>query len=199
MALNYGVMVDEALATKVKDDWRARNQRIVKFWYDLQDAMRQAVQLRKTMVVRKRLTIRIEEGFMSIELPSGRKLWYYDPKTQEVEREAKDGSTYRSMSVTYMGSDSQKQIAWGRIPMYGGKAAENVTQAVSRDLLVHAMFAIEKLGYKTIMTIHDEIVAEAPKDRGLDAMQKAMESLPEWASGLPLKAAGFSTERYYKG
>ena len=83
---------------------------------------------------------------------------------------------------------------------YGGKLAENVTQAVSRDILAASMQGIEDAGYQIVLTVHDEIIAEAPDEEDFDAAALAavMTSTPDWAKGLPLAAAGFETYRYRK-
>ena len=89
---------------------------------------------------------------------------------------------------------------WERIPTYGGKLTENIVQAIARDLLAYAMLNIEKAGYEIVLTVHDEIIAEMDKKKGsVEEFEVLMERLPKWAEGLPLKAEGYSCERYQKG
>lgn len=82
---------------------------------------------------------------------------------------------------------------------YGGKLAENVTQAVARDLLAWSMRELEKAGYTIVMHVHDEVVLEMPE--GLGSLEEAcaiMGRTPSWAEGLPLEADGYECEFYRK-
>ena len=89
---------------------------------------------------------------------------------------------------------------WQRIKTYGGKVVENITQAVACDVLCNALFNVDRAGFKPILTVHDEILTEAPDDDAHDfkQLEAAMEILPRWAKGLPLAAAGFNSYRYHK-
>jgi DNA polymerase len=81
-----------------------------------------------------------------------------------------------------------------------GKAriVSNCTQAISRDLLCHAMQQLEAAGCRIVMHIHDEVVIEAPKDMEVDEVGRIMSIVPLWAEGLILNAAGYETEFYMK-
>jgi DNA polymerase len=96
---------------------------------------------------------------------------------------------------------NQRTRQWSRIQTYGGKLTENITQAVARDVLAAAIPRIEAAGYQIVLTVHDEIVAEAPDEHSYSAEHLAalMATPPSWAEGLPLAAAGFETYRYRKG
>jgi len=201
MALNFGVKVEVNRAEKIKSDWRERNQRIVKFWYDLEDGAKQAVQLNKVIRVRGKIIFRLEDDFLTMRLPSGRKLYYYQPRVEEKEITNKTtGDKWCKQTITHMGSDSAKGIRWGRIWTFGGKLAENVTSAVSRDILVEAMLRLDDAGYTIIGHVHDEIICEEkPGDSNMEEMEELVTEIPAWAEDLPLQAAGFETDRYYKG
>jgi DNA polymerase len=86
--------------------------------------------------------------------------------------------------------------------LYGGLICENVVQAVARDLLLHGMLEAEKMGFKVIMTIHDEIVAEVKLDSHLTDkdLYVAMSTNPEWAFGMGfvLAAEGYEGPYYKK-
>ena len=102
------------------------------------------------------------------------------------------------MSATYEGITQSKR--WGQIDSYGPKFAENITQAVARDLLAEAMIRLDERGYKIVMHVHDEVIAEMPMGEGtLDQMCNVMAINPTWADGLPLKADGFECAFYIKG
>jgi DNA polymerase len=89
--------------------------------------------------------------------------------------------------------------AWRSIDGYGGLYTENVVQAISRDLLVHAMWQAEGQGWPIVMHVHDELVCEvdefASDPRGLEQI---MRSGPDWAAGLPLNSAGWEHDRFTK-
>ena len=79
---------------------------------------------------------------------------------------------------------------------------ENVTQAIARDLLAEAMARLEEAGYEIVAHVHDEVIVEVPCDRAdwclgrVNALMGA--TAPEWATGLPLRAEGYTCESYRK-
>lgn len=86
-----------------------------------------------------------------------------------------------------------------RCKTYGGKLTENAVQAISRDLLVHGMFGLEKKGYIIIGTVHDEVILEVPEGWGSEQeVADILCDIPGWADGLPVKAEGFRGKRYRK-
>lgn len=210
MALNFGVKVDDDLAEKIKKDWRERNQKIVSFWSALEEAAMRAIRKKEEsdvpneriyQIVRSKISFFVEDDFLIMCLPSGRKLYYYQPLIEEKEIKNKfNGETWTKDTITHMGSDSAKNIRWNRIWTYGGKLAENATQAVSRDILVEAMLRLDEADYNIIFHCHDEIGCEGVKREGaLQKMKEIVEVVPNWAEGLPIQAEGFETDRYYKG
>lgn len=125
--------------------------------------------------------------FMTIRLPSGRKLYYPEPSigTNRFGRE----------SVVYMGVN-QTTRKWMQLETYGGKLVENITQAVARDCLAEAVERLEAAGYPVVFHVHDEVVIDARTDC-LDQVVEIMRDIPSWAKGLPLNADGW-TDAYYK-
>ncbi len=95
---------------------------------------------------------------------------------------------------------SWRNKKWSRTKTYGGKLCENIVQAVSRDLLGHALLAMHDAGYEVVLHIHDEIIAEVPRILGLtfERFNTIMQTRPKWAPGLPLDADGYESERYEK-
>ena len=81
-----------------------------------------------------------------------------------------------------------------------GKAriVSNCTQAISRDLLCHAMQQLEAAGCRIVMHIHDEVVIEAPKAMEVDEVGRIMGIVPSWSDGLMLSAAGYEADFYMK-
>jgi DNA polymerase len=196
-ALEMGLTEDELEPIKVA--WRKANPEIVQFWYACESAAKRAILEHKPQTLaigqRSELTFSYESGFLFIELPSKRRLAYVKPRL-EKEDLVKDGYTVaRTDSITYEGND-QKTKKWSRIGTYGGKLCENITQAVARDCLREAMFAVSDAGYSMVMTVHDEIVIET--ESGLEAITEIMSRPINWALGLPLKADGFATPYYCK-
>jgi DNA polymerase len=188
MAKQYGVDIPEDQAEVIKSDWREANPFIVKLWYDLESAAKAAIRNPGTAygVPSKKVIFKVEDEWLLMRLPSGRRLAYLRP---EIDAEG---------SVTYMGIDTYTR-QWGRVKTYAGKLAENLTQAVARDLLVTGMFNLEAAGYPIVLTVHDEIVSEV--DEGFGSVEEAAElmcRLPEWAKGIPLAAEGWASKRYRK-
>jgi DNA polymerase len=132
------------------------------------------------------LKIKAAKSWLLITLPSGRTLCYPSPKVVE------DG-------ITYMGID-QFTRKWVRVHTHGGKLFENLCQAIARDVMAANMPLIDAAGYKIVLTVHDEIIAEAPDstEYNVDHMAALLATPPSWAPDMPLAAAGFETYRYRK-
>ena len=187
MALNFGVNIDPKEAERIKNDWRRRNRRIVKFWYSMERAAIQVVRHGGRKLVHKKIAFEMNGDYLNMILPSGRRLWYYKPKVKEGK-------------LSYMGSDSVRGIVWGRVYTYGGRLAENATQATSRCLFDGAMRNLNAEKYNIVIHVHDELVAEnKPSFGSLSRMKEIMLAAPSWAKGLPIDADGFECDRYYKG
>lgn len=176
--------------------WRAKNPAIVRLWGKLEKYAKAAVHNKKTYKLHIGYTSFIfdcTKGPLQIQLPSGRRLFYWDPKIGE--------NRFGGSCVTYMGMN-QTTKKWERIDTYGGKLAENLTQAVARDLLTFSMVNAEKNGYPIVLHVHDEIAAEIPFDisavERLSEMCEIMSRNPDWATGLPLAADGYITNFYKK-
>lgn len=189
-ALKMG-LTEEELPDIVRR-WRQSNRRIVQLWHRLEDAAMQAIRTGHPVGV-KNLIFRYEGDynsdlrFLTIELPSGRKLFYANPFFAP-NRFGKD-------SIHYYGANTGK---WAELETYGGKLTENVVQAIARDCLAIAMERIEAAGFPIVMHIHDEVILDVPAERAdLDAVCEIMRQPIPWAPGLILNAAGF-TGMYYK-
>ena len=167
------------------DAWRQSNPNIVKLWWDVDRAMKQAVKERASIATRG-IRLSYESGFLFITLPSGRRLAYVKPRMGT--------SKFGNPCVTYEGIGIARR--WERMDTYGPKIVENIVQAISRDLLAYAMKNLQKEAI--CMHIHDEIVIEAPAETSLDDITKAMGTPPSWAKGLALDAEGFETTFYKK-
>jgi len=118
--------------------------------------------------------------------------------TAKLRHEITDKYFVWTDTLTYMGVGLNSQ--WCEIETYGGKLAENVTQATARFILSSAMLRIEAAGYPIVMHTHDEIVSEIPEGTGsIEEFENIMSVMPEWASDWPIKAAGgWRGKRYRK-
>jgi DNA polymerase len=167
--------------------WRNSHPNIKAFWYEIEDAVRWAITNSGNTTECRGLRVRRDGAWLRIILPSGRALCYPAPQVSD------------DRSITYMGMN-QYTRKWQRLGTYGGKLFENICQAVARDVLAHGMTLAEKAGYEIVLTVHDEIIAEVPDspEFSVAGLAECMTTVPAWAVGLPLAAAGFETYRYRK-
>lgn len=130
--------------------------------------------------------------YMTILLPSGRKLYYPSPEIG-VNR-------WGNPSVSYMGQN-QTTKRWERVETYGGKLVENIVQAIARDCLAIAIENLEAQGLHVVFHIHDEVVIDTPawadEDTMLETVTKIMTKPIPWAQMLPLNADGW-VDKYFK-
>jgi DNA polymerase len=185
-ALEMGVQEDELKPLVVA--WRNANPKIVNLWWDIDKAAISAVKEKCKKQVNN-IVFEYTSGILFITLPSRRKLSYIKPRVglNKFDREG----------LSYEGIGESKK--WMRIETYGPKLVENIVQAVARDLLAEAMMRLDKLGYKIVMHIHDEVVIEAPIGEGsLKEVCSVMAIQPKWAEGLLLKADGYECDYYKK-
>ena len=189
---------DTKLTDEEKDiivkKWRKASPNIVLMWADYEKCAKQAIFHRKQVVSKyKGIIFDCDGNVMTIELPSGRKLYYQKPKL-------KPGKFEGTRAIEYWGMDQTKKI-WCKQDSYGGKIVENVVQSISRDLLVHAMQELDNRGFDIVIHVHDEIGCELDKstsDMDLHVMEDVMGREVPWAKKLPLGAEGFVTEFYKK-
>lgn len=167
--------------------WREAHPHVTSFWKALEDCARRAILSPGVTVPCRKLKLRRDGAWLRMALPSGRALCYPSPRVDEHGK------------VSYMGIN-QYSRKWQRLKTYGGKLAENATQAASRDVLAASMPPIEQAGYEIVLTVHDEDITEAPDlpEFNPDHLASLMATVPSWAEGLPLAAAGFESYRYRK-
>ena len=176
----------------VKRRWREANPHIVKFWYEAEEACVRAItEGRRIEFGHGRLAAERKGNWLTLKLPSGRCICYPSPQVGELG-EGSNGFTYYGVN--------QYTRKWEKIGTYSGKIVENITQAAAADILCEALPRLEQADYRPILTIHDEVLTEAPDtgDFNHEAMERIMCVLPAWAEGLPLAAAGFEGYRYRK-
>ena len=178
--------------------WRMANPAIVDMWKEIDEASKEAVRYQRPVSCTCRNIIFDCNGeFMTIQLPSGRKLFYYGPKFKDKKI---GRSTMPTCVLCYQGV-VQETKQWGEIDTYGGKLTENIVQAIARDLLGNSMLQLESAGYYPVCHIHDECLVEVPEENAqayYEKMAKIMGTPPKWASDLPLRADGYTTPFYLK-
>ena len=182
-ALEMGILEEEL--KPLVDAWRDANPNITELWWDVDRAVKEAVDLRTSSETHG-IQFVYESGFLFICLPSGRRLAYVKPRIGE--------NRFGGESVTYEGVGGTKK--WERLESYGPKFVENIVQALSRDILCHAMKTLRCCNI--VAHVHDEIIIEADPRMSLDAVCEQMGRTPPWAKGLILRADGYETQFYKK-
>lgn len=170
-----------------KRSWRYAHPNISAWWSELKEAAQNALMNPNTGYKCRKVAFFKKGSWLLIKLPSGRFLCYPGARVESDGR------------ISYMGNN-QYTRKWERLYTYGGKFAENITQAFARDVLGHNMPIIERQEYEICLTVHDEVITEAPDlpEFNHEHLSSLLATNPEWASDLPLAAAGFESYRYKK-
>ena len=203
----------------IKRMWRESHPETVAFWCDLKDGILAAVRnpgrefwagahLRKNgeRAIRIWRTVEFDSSgrkvpgwWLCMELPSGRILSYPGIGVSVTKETDEDGRVNTNVRIKYQG-ENQLTRQWTTLYTHGGKACENIVQALCRDLLAYAMVNVEGGGYPIVLSVHDELVCETPDtpEYTVAELEKLMCALPEWAEGFPLVAEGSEMYRYAK-
>lgn len=187
-------------AEVVKILWREAHPNVTQFWWNLQDAGLEALEKPGTTIACGPVKFRKAGSFLFLQLPSGRALCYPYPKPaiREMPWDGDDGRPAMRKVFSYKGVDSYTR-KWTDCYAYGGLWAENITQAVARDIMAEAIVRLETKGYEVVLTVHDEVVAEVPKNFGSEAeFTSIMTDMPPWCAGCPVTAKGWEGSRYKK-
>lgn len=189
MAQLYGLNLSESAILKIVRDWRTANENIVTLWKDLEEAAREAILNPGLLVHCRRVTFQMSKAWLKVGMPNGDFMSYASPRV--------DGAG----KISYMGENPYTH-QWERIYTYGGKIAENITQYLARAVMAANMPAIEAAGYEIVLSVHDEVIAEADDvaEKYWQEMAKLLCRDPQWpgTEELPLAAAGFEGYRYRK-
>ncbi|MDP4089251.1 MAG: DNA polymerase [Bacillota bacterium] len=192
-ALKMGLSEEEL--PEIVKRWRAANKRIVDLWYNLESTALEVMRTDeptgvKGLLIAREADYNNKQDFLTITLPSKRKLFYAQPFIQKNEL-GREALYYRGIN-----QDSKK---WENIATYGGKLTENIVQAIARDCLAESLKRLEAAGYQTVIHVHDEVILDAPKDMAdLKIVTEIMGQPIPWAPGLLLRADGYETEFYKK-
>ncbi len=165
------------------DAWREANPKIVRFWWAVDRAAKQAIRERMTAVVGK-LSFEYRGRMLRVAPPSGRELSYVKARLET--------GVYGNEAIVYQGTGPDKK--WDRVETYGPKLVENITQAVSRDLLAEAMRRLWQYGI--VGHVHDEVIIEADEGVTVGEICEEMSRPAEWLPGLKLRAEGYECQTY---
>lgn len=191
-ALNMGLSEEEL--PDIVQRWRGANPRIRDLWYAVEEAALVAMQTAQPQAIHG-LIFALEgdliygQSFLTVQLPSGRKLFYPRPFLQENQ--------FGRMAVHYY-TVGQQTRKWEVTSTYGGKLTENIVQAIARDCLAETLRRIDARGLQVVFHVHDEVIIDAPPDVTVDEICALMAEPIPWAPGLVLKGAGFESEYYMK-
>ena len=190
-ALQMGLAEEEL--PDIVQRWRQANPRIRDLWYAVEQAALAAVQTALPQAING-LIFALEgdiiygQCFLTVRLPSGRKLYYAKPFLKENQ--------FGKLAVHYYGVGKNKK--WGVESTYGGKMTENIVQAIARDCLAETLRRIENRGMQVVFHVHDEVIIDASMGTTVEEVCALMAEPIPWASGLILKGAGFENDYYMK-
>ena len=191
-ALNMGLTEEEL--PDIVTRWRNANPRIRDLWYAVEETALAAMTTAEPQAMRG-LIFRLEgdllygQSFLTVQLPSGRKLFYPKPFLQE--------NRFGKMAIHYY-TVGQQTRKWEVDSTYGGKMTENIVQAIARDCLAETLRRISHLSLQVVFHVHDEVIIDAPMDVTVDQICSLMAEPISWAPGLILKGAGFEGSYYMK-
>ena len=195
-ALEMGLHEEEL--PDIVQRWRTANRHIQSLWYEMDEGARQVIGFGGAVNVHGLWLAReydYNQGVycFTITLPSGRKLFYINPKIGT--------NRFGGESITYWGMD-QTSKKWKEIETYGGKLTENVVQAIARDCLAEAIERLEAAGFPIVFHVHDEVVIDikpyADNKAMLQQVVDIMKQPPAWAADMPLNAAGWVGDFFTK-
>lgn len=192
-ALRMGIAEGEL--SGIVQRWRTANPAIVRCWRLLGNAALSAVREGKVVSVLRLMFAREADfdnnlDFLTVTLPSGRKLYYAQPHLTK-DRWGRDSLGYYGVNQTTK--------RWMPLETYGGKLTENIVQAIARDCLAEAVERLEAAGIPVVFHIHDEVVCEVPREQA--SLQKVVDIMgenPAWAPDLPLAADGWTGDFFTK-
>lgn len=191
-ALNMGLTEDEL--PDIVTRWRQANPRIRDLWYAVENAALAVMQTAQPQAIYGLIfalegDILYGQTFLTVRLPSGRKLFYPKPFLKENQ--------FGKLALHYY-TVGQQTRKWEVASTYGGKLTENIVQAIARDCLAVTLERIVTKGLQVVFHVHDEVIIDAPMETTVDEICDLMAEPIDWAPGLILKGAGFESNYYMK-
>lgn len=196
-----GIVLDLEFAELVVQVFRETNPRITNAWKLIEKAVIAAVSEKRAIgLFGNRLVVKVEGKWLTIRLPSGRKMYYFNPIVQTFETKWGPKVGFAFVNNSRKENTSLCKDGFFRKETYGGELIENIVQAISRDLLAEAMFRVDRQGIMIDFHVHDEIVSEvdAGDDAAADKVHELMKIVPAWAEGCPVDAETHTSPRYMK-
>ena len=191
-ALQMGLTEEEL--PDIVQRWRQANPRIKGLWYAIENAALAVMETAQPQGING-LIFALEgdliygQSFLTVRLPSGRKLFYPKPFLKE--------NRFEKMAVHYY-TVGQQTRKWEVTSTYGGKMVENIVQAIARDCLAVTLERIAARGLQVVFHVHDEVIIDAPMETTVEEICDLMAEPIPWAPGLVLKGAGFESSYYMK-
>lgn len=191
-ALQMGLTEEEL--PDIVQRWRQANPRIKGLWYAIENAALAVMETAQPQGING-LIFALEgdlvygQSFLTVRLPSGRKLFYPKPFLKE--------NRFEKMAVHYY-TVGQQTRKWEATSTYGGKMVENIVQAIARDCLAVTLERIAAKGLQVVFHVHDEVIIDAPMETTVEEICGLMAEPILWAPGLVLKGAGFESMYYMK-
>ena len=191
-ALQMGLTEEEL--PDIVQRWRQANPRIRDLWYAVENAALAVMQTAQPQAIYG-LIFALEgdlvygQSFLTVQLPSGRKLYYPKPFLKENQ--------FGKLALHYY-TVGQQTRKWEVASTYGGKMTENIVQAVARDCLAVTLERIAAKHLQVVFHVHDEVIIDAPMETTADEICGLMAEPIPWAPGLILKGAGFESNYYMK-
>jgi hypothetical protein len=169
--------------------WRSAHPQIVRFWSNLETALKRAVRRPGQLFTCGRLSAQCWDGTLWVELPSDRAIAY--PEAHLV-----DGKFEDTTDIAFKDNAMGK---WREVVEWYGVFVENVVQATARDLLAAALVRLEAAGFEIVAHVHDEAIAEIAEGEDRQAEFLAiMTQVPPWADGLPIAGKAWCGKRFVK-
>ena len=195
-----GIVMTLKQSAKIQKAWRKSNEQIVAFWHQLEWQAKEAIAHPGKSFPVGKLLLYVKHGCLFIRLPSGRCLRYWKPCVTTVLKRFKVVNDDGVIETREVESDEirfltpnkgQSGMAWEST--YGGKLAENVTQAVARDLLGFSILEVDRVApYEPVVHVHDSLAAQVPEGGGdLEEFCGLLKKTPKWARTLPMKVEGY--------
>jgi DNA polymerase len=203
-AAGYGLKLTLKEARTAVLGWRKANAAITGIWQETEQAVHRAIAVVGSVhTVGAFLKVAANKECLMVQLPSGRAIRYWRPSVVQVKKKVDTVDEDGEVVTIERDSKEVRFFTCGRDAShmdvestYGGKLVENITQAVARDLLAHALLALDDR-YPVVCHVHDSIASEVPAGSGsVEEFCSIMATVPAWAPGLPLAASGYRDTRF---
>ena len=201
MARNYGLIIDEDTAEMYKNAWRRNNPWATRYWRVLEAAIFNAVRNPGQAFRAGRVAYMSTEAVLWCLLPCGRMLAYPFPKIET--RPGRFGPEDSVTCIKGAWAPKKGMNYWPRMSLWGGLAAENITQGFAASLLRWSQRDLADNGWLDCMVghTHDENLLEvddAEVAEAREVLEDVMVTGPAWAAGLPLAVDMMSSPVYGK-